>query len=135
MRISDWSSDVCSSDLREAAAARVDAAVWNRRDAAVTLAAEVADAYFALRLDQEQVRIVEQELAHQRRALEIAGHTASVGLVPDLDVTRQRGSLTATEARLEPPRADIRGRLHALGILPGQEIGRAACRERGCQSG
>ncbi|HVI99533.1 MAG TPA: efflux transporter outer membrane subunit [Sphingomonas sp.] len=105
---------------REAAAARVDAAVWNRRDAAVTLAAEVADAYFALRLDQEQVRVIEQELAHQRRALEIAGHAAKVGLVPAIDVTRQRGGVTATEARLEPLRADIRVRMHALGILTGQ---------------
>jgi NodT family efflux transporter outer membrane factor (OMF) lipoprotein len=117
-----WELDLFGGARRgvEAAEARTEAAVWNKRDAAVTLAAEVADAYFALRLDQAQVRIVEEELEHQRRALEIAAHTAEVGLVPDIDVTRQRGSITATEAWLEPLRADIRGRMHALAILTGQ---------------
>jgi NodT family efflux transporter outer membrane factor (OMF) lipoprotein len=86
----------------------------------VTLAAEVAQAYFALRLDQDQIAIVEQEASRQRRGLEIAGHIAKVGLVPEVDVTRQRGSLTTTEARLEPLRADARMRIHALGILIGQ---------------
>ncbi len=117
-----WELDLFGGARRgvEAAMARTEAAVWNKRDAAVTLAAEVADAYFALRLDQAQVRIIEEELERQRRALEIAAHTAEVGLAPDIDVTRQRGSITATEARLEPLRADMKVRMHALGILTGQ---------------
>lgn len=105
---------------REAAVARTEAAEWTRRDAAVTLAAEVAQAYFALRLDQAQDAIVVGEIARQRRALEIAGHVAQVGLVPGIDVTRQRGQLTSTEARVEPVRADAQVRIHALGILIGE---------------
>ncbi|WP_374942693.1 efflux transporter outer membrane subunit [Sphingomonas sp.] len=104
---------------REAAAARTQAAEWTRRDAAVTLAAEVAQAYFALRLDQAQDVIVSSEIARQRRALEIAGNVAAVGLVPAVDVTRQRAQLTSTEARLEPVRADAQVRIHALGLLIG----------------
>lgn len=104
---------------REAAAARTEAAEWTRRDAAVTLAAEVAQAYFALRLDQAQDVIVTSEIARQRRALEIAGNIAQVGLVPAVDVTRQRAQLTSTEARLEPVRADAQIRIHALGLLIG----------------
>jgi len=117
-----WELDLFGGDRRgvEASVARTDAAIWTRRDAAVTLAAEVAQAYFALRLDQEQVGIVEQELVRERRALEIAGNSAKVGLVPRIDVTRQRGALTTLEARLEPIRADARMRIHALGILVGQ---------------
>jgi len=117
-----WELDLFGGDRRgvEASVARTDAAIWNRRDAAVTLAAEVAQAYFALRLDQEQVGIVEQELVRERRALEIAGNSAKVGLVPSIDVTRQRGTLTTLEARLEPIRADARMRIHALGILIGE---------------
>jgi NodT family efflux transporter outer membrane factor (OMF) lipoprotein len=117
-----WELDLFGGDRRgvEASVARTDAAIWTRRDAAVTLAAEVAQAYFALRLDQEQMGIVEQELVRERRALEIAGNSAKVGLVPSIDVTRQRGTLTTLEARLEPIRADARMRIHALGILVGQ---------------
>lgn len=117
-----WELDLFGGDRRgvEASVARTDAAVWNQRDAAVTLAAEVAQAYFALRLDQDQVAIVEQELIRQRRALEIAGNIARVGLTPEIDVTRQRGGVTALEARLEPIRADARVRIHSLAILIGE---------------
>ena len=118
---SSWELDLFGGGRRqvEAARARTEAAEWSRRDAAVTLAAEVAQAYFALRFDQAQVGIVEAELANQRRAQTIAGNIAKVGLVPQIDVTRQRGRITTTEARLEPIRADARVRMHALAILVG----------------
>lgn len=120
-----WELDLFGGARRgvEAAVARTQAAKWNGRDAAVTLAAEVAQAYFALRLDEAQAAVVEQELIRQRRALEIAGHISEVGLVARVDVTRQRATLTATQARLEPIRADRDVRLHALGILLGQAPG------------
>ena len=105
----------------EGALARTDAAVWSQRDAAVTLAAEVAQAYFALRLDQVQAGVIEQELLRRRRSLQIAGNVARVGLVPQIDVTRQQQSITTLEARREPVQADIRVRIHALGILLGAE--------------
>jgi NodT family efflux transporter outer membrane factor (OMF) lipoprotein len=117
-----WELDLFGGVRRstEGARARTDAAVWSKRDAAVTLAAEVAQAYFALRLDQAQIATIEQELVRQRRALQIAGNIAKVGLVPQIDVTRQRGSITSTEARAEPIRADIAVRMHALAILLGE---------------
>ena len=118
-----WEIDLFGGGRRgvEGALARTDAAVWSQRDAAVTLSAEVAQAYFALRQDQAQVAVVEQEIARQRRSLEIAGNVAKVGLSPQIDVTRQRQSITSLEARLEPLRADVRIRVHALGILLGAE--------------
>ncbi len=119
---SSWELDLFGGGRRgvEAAVARTDAAIWTHRDAAVTLAAEVAQAYFALRLDQDQIGIAEQELDRQRRAIEIAGHIAKVGLVPQIDIPRQRGSISSLEARLEPLRADARVQIHALGILLGE---------------
>lgn len=116
-----WEIDLFGGGRRgvEAASARADAAIWNQRDAAVTLAAEVAQGYFALRLDQDQLAIGEQELTRQRRAQEIAAHVAQVGLSPQIDVQRQRAALTTLEARLQPVRADARVRVHALGILLG----------------
>jgi NodT family efflux transporter outer membrane factor (OMF) lipoprotein len=108
---------------REAARAQTEAAVWNRRDAAVTLAAEVANAYFILRADQLQQAIIKDELTRQRRALEIAGNQARVGLTPQVDVVRQRAAITSTEARLEPLRADEQVRIHAIAILLGAAPG------------
>jgi NodT family efflux transporter outer membrane factor (OMF) lipoprotein len=117
-----WELDVFGGGRRgvEAALARTEAAEWNRRDAAVTLAAEVADAYFALRLDQEQIAVLDSEIERQSRALQIASNIAKVGLTPSIDVTRQNGNITATRARLEPLKADLDVRKHALGILVGQ---------------
>ncbi len=117
-----WELDVFGGGRRgvEAALARTEAAEWNRRDAAVMLAAEVADAYFALRLDLEQIAVLNSEIERQGRALQIAGNIAKVGLVPAIDVTRQNGNITATRARIEPFKADVEVRKHALGVLLGQ---------------
>jgi NodT family efflux transporter outer membrane factor (OMF) lipoprotein len=117
-----WELDIFGGGRRqvEGAVARTSAAVWNQRDAAVTLAAEVAQAYFSLRLDQAQIAIITDEIARENRALSISGHIAKVGLVPQSDVTRQRGTLTTLQARLEPLKADARVRVHALGILLGE---------------
>lgn len=117
-----WELDVFGGVRRgvQAATARTEAAEWTGRDAAVMIAAEVAQAYLALRTDQAQIAVIEAELARQRGALAIAGHVASVGLVAPIDVTRQRASITSTEARLAPIRADIDVRRHALAILVAQ---------------
>ena len=53
------------------------------------IAAEVAQAYFALRLDQEQIAVIQSELVSQQRSLDIAGNIARVGLVPSIDVTHR----------------------------------------------
>ncbi|MDQ2879343.1 MAG: efflux transporter outer membrane subunit, partial [Pseudomonadota bacterium] len=117
-----WELDLFGGGRRgvEAARARGAAAEWDRRDAAVTLTAEVAQAYFALRLDQDQTAVVEQEIARQQGALRIAGNVAKAGLAPQVDIPRQRSSLTTLQARLEPIRADTQVRIHSLGILLGQ---------------
>ncbi|MXP27750.1 efflux transporter outer membrane subunit [Porphyrobacter algicida] len=105
---------------RQAARASTEAAVWNQRDAAVTLAAEVADAYFAYRLDQAQIAILKNEIANLERADQISAHIAQTGLQPPIDVVRQRASLTQTRARLQPLEADAKIRIHALGTLLGK---------------
>lgn len=114
-----WELDVFGGARRgvQAATATTQAAEWNRRDAAITLVAEVVDAYFALRLDQQQIILAQNELAAHGRLAEIAGHTASVGLTPSVDILRARGDILATKARLDPLRADMDIRLHALALL------------------
>ncbi|WP_375398450.1 efflux transporter outer membrane subunit [uncultured Sphingomonas sp.] len=118
----NWELDLFGGGRRgaEAAVARTRAAEWTQRDAAVTLAAEVADAYFALRLDLQQVTMLDGEIERQTRAQQISANIARVGLVPAINVTRQNGNITATRARLEPIKADAETRKHALAILLGQ---------------
>lgn len=114
-----WELDVFGGNRRavQGAVARTEAAVWNGRDAAAMIAAEVAQGYWALRLDQAQLAIVTDELARQRRSLGIAEEQAKVGLVPNADLTQQRATVSTTEARAEPIRADLEVRAHALAIL------------------
>src|SRR3546814_19771337 len=95
MRISDWSSDVCSSDLvelsrpqRGAKRKLIDNALHNAREA---LARRLA------------------ESSSQRKLLE------QVAEIFGLDGT--------------PERIEVSDNSHTQG----SEIGRAACRERGCQ--
>ena len=119
---SSWEIDLFGGARRqrEAARARAEAAEWSARDAAITLAAEVADAYFALRLDQAQRALIEREIAGHQRAIEIAANQARAGVTPSIDAVRARGALTQAQARLEPLIADAELRMHALGVLTGQ---------------
>ncbi len=118
----NWELDLFGGGRRgaDAAVAATEAQLWNARDAAVSLAAEVADAYFGLRMDRQQIAILNEEIARQERAIEIANHNAAVGLSPEIDVVRQRESLTQLRARLPQLEADARVRVHALGILIGK---------------
>src|SRR3546814_12633626 len=104
MRISDWSSDVCSSDLRPFAEAGL------RRPAADVEHAEI-DALPALRRFSQRPG---------REQLAVAVAAAAVDDF-DLDVAPQAIVLQAVVAD-----DDVAARL-------AQQIGRASCRERGCQ--
>lgn len=117
-----WELDLFGGARRgvEAARARAEAAEWSRRDAAITLAAEVADAYFALRLDQEQIALIEGEMTRAERSVEIAHNQARAGLTPSIDAIRARGALTQAQARITTLQADAELRMHALGVLTGQ---------------
>ncbi len=114
-----WELDIFGATRRsvEAARARVDAAVWSERDAQVTLAAEVANAYLDLRLAQDREGVARAELARQTRELQIEGNTAKVGLVPQGDFSRQRAQLASTEASLPPLIAEQHAQAHALAVL------------------
>ena len=105
---------------REAAAARADAAVWSARDAAVMLAGEVAQAYFAYRLDGQQTAVIDAEIAARERMVAIVAHRADVGLVPRIEAVAEADALTAARARLQPVLADRALRRHALAILTGR---------------
>ena len=114
-----WEIDLFGGGRREleAARARSDAAVWNGRDAAVTLVAEVADDYLALRLAQHREAVARAEIARQTRSLELLGDTAHVGLVPEGDLIRQRAQLANAQASLEPLIVEQHVQMHDIAVL------------------
>jgi multidrug efflux system outer membrane protein len=118
-----WELDVFGGARRgvEAARANVQAAVWQLRDAQVSLTAEVASSYVALRTAQSRIAIVKESADHQRTLLDLATARARAGFVTELDVNQQRAQLAATAAQIPELEAEETAEIHALGVLLGQE--------------
>ena len=114
-----WELDLFGGARRslEGARARTEAAVWNGRDAGISLIAEVADDYLQLRLAQQRESVARAEIARQKHSLELLGDTARVGLVPEGDTIRQRAQLANAEASLEPLVAEQAVQIHAIAVL------------------
>ncbi len=117
-----WEIDLFGSTTRkvQGARARREAAEWNARDAQLSLVAEVADTYLALRSLQEREDIARDEVARQQRYLAIARHTAEAGLLSRSDYVRQRVDLASATAAVDPIVAQGKAEMHALGTLVGQ---------------
>jgi multidrug efflux system outer membrane protein len=117
-----WELDLFGRNRREreAAAARTGSAVWNRRDAEVTVAAEVADAYFRLRSYQARKSNAEAELARLQRFEQLVDARTRGGLVTGQDLEQQKSERAAAAAAIPVLEAQARAEIHALGVLTGQ---------------
>src|SRR3546814_12353028 len=127
MRISDWSSDVCSSDLRDGGRA-------------VFLAGDVKNEGYA----QSLVDLAVDEFGTLDGAFNNAGAVGEMAPIPDMaianweDVIRVNltSAFLAAKAQIPAPRNRRRGSLVFTSSFVGfsnGEIGRASCRERVCQ--
>ena len=116
-----WEVDLFGRNVREreASRARTGAAIWNRRDSEVSVAAEVASAYFRLRALQEQVAIAETELARQQRFESLVSARARGGLVTGQDVEQQKSEAASAAAAIPALEAQAKAQIHALGVLVG----------------
>lgn len=116
-----WEIDLFGRTQRsvEAARARSGQALWNRRDVQVSVAAEVADAYFQLRTLQERIATAEAELARQERFERLVGARVKGGLVSGQDLEQQKSERSAAAAALPALRAQAEAQIHALGVLTG----------------
>jgi len=117
-----WELDLFGRTRRAVEAARdtTTASVWNGRDTQVSLVAEVADTYLALRAAQRRLAINQQDLARQQDLLAQIRTRAAAGLATGLDVRQQETAVAATASALPPLSADAAVRLHALGVLLGE---------------
>ncbi|MDV3256637.1 MAG: efflux transporter outer membrane subunit [Sphingomonas sp.] len=117
-----WEIDLVGRNRREreAASARADAAIWDRRDTEVTVTAEVARAYLELRAIQQLAANARDELSRQQRLEELVAAQRRGGLVTGEELDRRRSERAAAAALVPELEARAEAQIHALSLLTGQ---------------
>ncbi|BFO55993.1 efflux transporter outer membrane subunit [Acidovorax sacchari] len=107
--------------LSDAALARYLASEHGHRAARIALVGAVADAYFAQRLAQEQLRLTGRTLADWRQSLELARLWRQAGQSSGLDVVQAEGQVASAEADLEARQRALDQADNALRLLLGSD--------------
>ncbi|HEX4183291.1 MAG TPA: efflux transporter outer membrane subunit [Caulobacteraceae bacterium] len=117
-----WEIDLFGGVRRsvEAAKATEEATEWARRDAQVSLLAEVANDYMTLRALQARIAIGQRELDRQRGEFELIHARRQNGFVTNLDVNQQTVQVETAAAAIPQLSAQAKVQIHALGVLVGE---------------
>lgn len=120
-----WEIDVFGGNRRrlEAASADLDASVEAERDVQVSLAAETARNYIALRGIQSRIAIAQESVQTQRRIADLTRTRFDAGLATELDVARAEAHVSTVGSIIPSLEAEARRTIHALAVLLGQEPG------------
>ncbi|HEV7733675.1 MAG TPA: efflux transporter outer membrane subunit [Candidatus Binatia bacterium] len=118
-----WELDVFGGIRRgiEAADADVAAAEDAARATQVTLLAEVARTYVAVRSLQRRLAITAENLESQRTSVELTQSRFDSGLASELDVRQARSLLATTEAEVPDLERQREQAVHALSVLLARE--------------
>lgn len=117
-----WEVDV-SGRLRQSLRARgaqAEAASEDVRDVEVSLTAQVASAYLALRGAQERLAVAQRNAENQRRTLDITQRRLEAGRGTRLDTERAKSQLSATLAAIPTLEATIESGRQRLRVLTGR---------------
>lgn len=117
-----WELDVFGRFRREIEAVQFDvkAAAKVREAVLVSVVANVARAYIALRGFQAQTEVARRNIATARRSLQLVQTRFSQGLTNELDVTLAKRQLATFEAGLAPLGAQIKASQYVIAVLVGQ---------------
>jgi NodT family efflux transporter outer membrane factor (OMF) lipoprotein len=117
-----WEIDIfgATRSAVDAASARVEAAVENRRDVQLLAVSEVALAYVELRGAQERLAVAEDNVRIQTETLEFVEDQRTAGFASELEVSQARSQLRTTEAAIPRLRATIRRSAYRLAVLTGR---------------
>jgi NodT family efflux transporter outer membrane factor (OMF) lipoprotein len=120
-----WEIDFFGGVQRSIEAARADeqASVEARRDALVTLLAEVARNYIDLRGSQRELAIARENVRSQQDTVELTRSRFQAGLTSDLDVARAEALVATTQSQIPPVETAIQQDIHRLSVLLGQAPG------------
>lgn len=118
-----WELDLFGRARRGAQASRAEAQAIAADLTAlqVTVAAEVARAYFELRGLQEQVRVARGNAANQAETLRLTQARLDAGRGTEFDTARARGQLEFTRSRVPALEAAVLATAHRLAVLNGRE--------------
>ena len=117
-----WELDVFGGQRSAllASEAGVLASAASLGDVQVSIAAEVALQYIALRNAQARLAIARENLASQRETLQIAQWRRQAGLVTSLEVEQARTAAEQTASLLPTFQKSVDQSAHALSVLAGQ---------------
>ena len=120
-----WELDIFGGTRRavEAAEADLAAAQESRRDVLVSLLAELAVDYVALRGSQRRLVIARENLAMQQHSAELTRLRFKGGLASALDVANAAAQVASTAAQLPMMEAASQQTIHALCLLLACEPG------------
>ncbi|MGH7540330.1 MAG: TolC family protein, partial [Gemmatimonadota bacterium] len=107
----------------EGRSALVDAAREDVRDTRMLLAAEVADAYFRLRGDQDRLAVARRNAANQRQTLDLTIERLEGGQGTAVDSERARAQLSTTLAAIPALESSMAASRHRIAVLVGREPG------------
>ncbi len=116
-----WEIDVfgAARATAKAAAAEADAAGYGLADVQVSLAAEVAREYFALRGVQAPFAVAKRNIALQEDARQLLDSRVRAGLAPAVDASRASADLSLLRGSLPPLEAAVAGSGYRLAVLTG----------------
>jgi NodT family efflux transporter outer membrane factor (OMF) lipoprotein len=114
-----WEIDIFGGVRRgiEAAEAELQFSIEDRRDVLVTLSAEVAANYVALRGFQQRTAIARRNLDAQRRTAEITHKRQAIGLVGGLDAANADAQVATTSSAIPLLESAERQAIYALSVL------------------
>ncbi len=116
-----WEIDVFGGQRRRIEAAKADyqAGVEDRRDALVSLTAEVARDYLQLRGTQERLRLARDNLGLEQDTLGLTQSLRKAGFNSQLDVSRAQTQVAQTRAAIVPLTTTASQQEHAIATLLG----------------
>lgn len=123
-----WELDLFGANRSAARASALDAqaSAASLGDVQVSVTAEVALAYIALRGDEARAAIAERNLASQQETQQITQWRVQAGLATSLDAERARAAVEQTRAQLPLLQKSAAQSRHQLALLTGRSADRLA---------
>jgi multidrug efflux system outer membrane protein len=117
-----WEIDLFGGVQREneAEQARLERAMEERRAVLLSVLAETARSYFAIRGIQKRIAIIHANIELQRSTFELIENLFTMGEATEFDLSRAKGQLELTQARLPDLDADLKTAIFQLSVLIGQ---------------
>ncbi|MCL4500564.1 MAG: efflux transporter outer membrane subunit [Deltaproteobacteria bacterium] len=124
----NWEIDFWGKFRRgiESAGASLQASIANYDSALVSLTADVANAYIAIRTLQKRLDIARHNVVIQKESLQIAEARFQGGTTSERDVEQARSVLASTEATIPVLKTQLRQAKNALSVLLGLPPNRLA---------